>query len=173
MDLVRCRGPDVSVGPLPSPVPSVAFTDQSCGGRLVRHQLQAEQALARDSFGYPTIVSQTKVLEPANDLRYGPDASFGRGDWHAGSGPVLVHGAFCPIPAAITFEHENICHPENVNDCIKGYMMTGLRSYPRMHVAGLNMAGEVNALGWAGGSPSVGVWRRLGDARTHDHQADQ
>ena len=141
----------------------VAFTDRMpVLEDDVRWQLQAEQALARDSLGYPTIVGSAEIIDPPDSLhgssgmvRIGgtvgaQDIAF---SWYSGRSdipqPVANHTHLVARP---------LCHPTAPETCIDGYMVTESKlAFPRMHVAGLNVAGEVDALGWLGASP-IG-WR--------------
>jgi hypothetical protein len=143
----------------PTSAIGVAFTDRiPVIEDDVRRQIQAEQALARDSFGYPTIVSGVQVLDPARSAnnmaamaRLG--GSIGAQDvalsWYTGHSDIPQ-----PIRNYTRLQRDPTCHPARPDECIKGYMMTEAEmAFPRMHVAGLNVAGELDALGWMGASP--------------------
>jgi len=124
----------------------------------VRRQLQSEQALARDSFGYPTIVGSAKILDPAASLANGAGmvrlgGVLGSQDlalsWYSGRSDIPQ-----PVGNHTRLVRAPLCHPDRPTECIKGYMVTEAElAFPRMHVAGLNVAGELDVLGWMGGSP--------------------
>jgi hypothetical protein len=125
----------------------------------VRRDLQAKQALSAE-LGYPTIVDEARLLLPdqtlenmAGMIRVG--GAIGMTDiavsWYTGR---------TDMPQAVrnytTIAHSPVCHPSQSDKCINGYMLTQADlAYPRMHVAGLNAAGELDVLGDA---PPIG-WR--------------
>jgi hypothetical protein len=125
----------------------------------VRRDLQSKQALSAD-LGFPTIVDEARLLLPGSSLsnmsgmiRVG--GAIGMTDiavsWYTGR---------TDMPQAVrnhtTISHSPVCHPSRSDRCINGYMLTQADlAYPRMHVAGLNAAGELDVLGAA---PPIG-WR--------------
>jgi hypothetical protein len=126
----------------------------------LRWKLHAEQALARDwaLLGYPTIVSGADPQLPGSTfsdaqwmVRLG--GSVGMQDlalsWYDGRSDIPQ-----PVKNHTQLIAGERCHPSRESDCIKGILSTEAQlAYPRMQVAGLNAAGEVNLLGFAGMQP--------------------
>jgi hypothetical protein len=124
----------------------------------VRRELQSAQALARDGLRTPTIVSGTSLQLPG--------ATSDNVQWMVrAGGAVGMHDVALSwytgrsdIPQAVrnytTRVESPLCHPVRTDDCIAGYLLTEAElAYPRMHVAGLNAAGEANLLGFLGAEP--------------------
>lgn len=121
-----------------------------------RRRLHAEAA-ASAQFGYPTIVEDAIIQLPdatAKNMQFMLRAAtvvfeqdvalsyyFGRSDF-----PV-------PIDNFTRQLNGEQCNPSNQADCIDGVLGTAVTlAYPKMQVAGLNVAGEVDLLGWASDS---------------------
>ncbi len=118
----------------------------------VRRDLLAKMALGQD-LGFPTILNSARLDLPPPSLqntsgmiRLG--GAIGMTDvalsWYSGRTDMPVatanHTALIRNP---------VCHPDQQDQCIQGYMLTDATlAYPRMHVAGLNLAGEVMTIGW-------------------------
>lgn len=117
-----------------------------------RHRLHAE-AEASASFGYPTVVEEAKVQlpEPTADnaqlmLRaastfFEQDVAlsyyYGRSDF-----PVPIDNFTRQVAGTS-------CDPDDPTRCVDGTLATSVTlGFPRMQVAGLNVAGEIDALGW-------------------------
>jgi len=120
----------------------------------VRRDLQAKLQLG-DELGYPTILHNTEVQMPRPTLgnasgmvRLG--GAIGMTDvalsWYTGRTDMPV-----AVSNHTTLRNSPTCHPERTTDCIKGYLLTDADlAFPRMHVGGLNAAGELSALGGLG-----------------------
>lgn len=118
-----------------------------------RRRLHAEAA-ASENFGYPTLVDDALIQLPeptaenmqfmlrAATVIFEQDLSlsyyYGRSDF-----PV-------PIDNFTQQLMGQQCNPSNAMDCIDGTLGTTVTlAYPKMQVAGLNLTGEVDLLGWA------------------------
>ncbi len=120
----------------------------------IRRDLQAKLALGED-LGYPTILGDADLQLPAAALdnaawmvRMG--GSVGVTDigasWYTGRTDMPV-----AVSNHTTLKEQSVCHPERSDECIQGYLLTdAVLAYPRMHVAGINAAGELAALGGLG-----------------------
>ena len=79
--------------------------------------------------------------------------AFRIGGWIGGQDIGLsYHRGFSDVPQAVathTVQDTNRqCNPENEEECIDGLLYNQVElAFPRMHVAGFNMAGEFNPLG--------------------------
>lgn len=126
----------------------IPFTDNKLGRRVI-----SEQDGARILFGYPTVVgSVTPNL---------PDASFENMQV-----AYRIAGTIAEQDVALSYYNGRTdfpqpranhthqvkgerCDPDDASKCIKGTLVTDVTlEYPRMHVYGLNMTGEVNPLKW-------------------------
>lgn len=124
----------------------------------LRRELQAAQALARDGTNTPTIVRDTDLRLPSNGpenmqgmVRLG--GAVGMQDlavsWYTGRSGIPQ-----PVSNFTERQDKRLCHPTEQSRCIDGYLLTdATMEYPRMHVAGLNGAGEINLLGFVGAQP--------------------
>jgi len=151
----------------PATLPSTSSIGVSFTDRMpviqdrVRQDLQAKQALAAD-LGFPTIVDAVDLDLPpatlnnmAGMIRVG--GAIGMTDL-----ALSLYSGRTDMPQAVAndtrLERRSICHPMRPDSCIQGYMVTdSTLAYPRMHVAGLNAAGELDVLSGIGGQP-IG-WR--------------
>jgi hypothetical protein len=119
----------------------------------LRRKLFAENALAADALGYPTVVSGVAPLLPENTLE--------NMQWSARIGGAIgmhdvalswYQGRF-DFPVAYNNHTTQLedprCNPADPDDCINGLLQTtaGVR-FPKMQVLGFNGSGEVNPLGW-------------------------
>lgn len=136
-----------------------AFTDRiPVVEDSVRRDLQAAQSLARDGMNTPTIVSETHLRMPgatSDNVQWMVRAGGAVGmqdvalSWYTGRSDIPQ-----PVRNYTTRVDTPLCHPVRSNDCIAGYLLTEAElAYPRMHVAGLNAAGEANLLGFLGAEP--------------------
>ena len=124
----------------------------------VRWQIQTERLFSENNLGYPTVVTKADPRMPARSAEnmqwmFRVGGSVGMQDVSAS-----YYNGRSDIPQAsrnyTSLVDGEICHPDNPNDCINGYLATeATLAFPRMQVFGFNAAGEVNALGWAGAEP--------------------
>jgi len=119
----------------------------------LRWRVHSERELAKNVFDTPTVVDQVIPDLPAPDLN---NMQFGAriGGWVGGQDIALsYYRGFSDIPqAATTHSVQQVaeqCNPLDDTDCIVGTINNEVKlNYPRMQVAGFNMAGEMNPLGW-------------------------
>ena len=120
----------------------------------VRRDLQGKLVLGQD-LGYPTILNDTQLLIPpatldnaAGMVRVG--GAIGMTDlavsWYTGRTDMPV-----AVSNHTTLRRKETCHPQRQDECIRGYLLTDAElAFPRMHVGGLNAAGELSSLGGLG-----------------------
>jgi hypothetical protein len=116
----------------------------------LRYRLHSETEIAR-GMGYPTVVEAVDVEQPKTDFKnmqymlrlatavFEQDIAlsyyFGRDDFPQ---PLLNRTRQIMEPR---------CNPENPDDCIEGLLATSaIVGYPKIQVAGLNLAGEFPVL---------------------------
>ena len=116
----------------------------------LRYRIHAEQATSAIIAGYPTIVRSVTPVLPETTLEnmqfaYRISGTLGGQDVSAS----YYNGRTdFPVPVRNhTTQTQNVrCNPDDGSDCINGLLETNVFvHYPRMHVYGFNMAGEV---GW-------------------------
>ena len=124
----------------------------------VRWQIQTERLLSEENLGYPTLVTKADPQMPGTGpenmqwmVRFGGSLGMQDVDLSYYNGRSDIPQASRNYTSLVDGE---ICHPQKPNECINGYLATeATLAYPRMQVFGLNAAGEMNALGWAGAQP--------------------
>jgi hypothetical protein len=119
----------------------------------MRWRVHAERETAAELLGTPTVVSQVNPVMPESsfgNMQY----MFRLGGW-VGMQDVAVsyYKGFADVPQA-TSTHSILvndaqCNPADEEECINGilYNTVGLEYVP-IQVVGLNLAGEMNPLGW-------------------------
>ena len=125
----------------------------------LRRELQAQRNLA-NALGFPTIVDEANVVLPPASLENMAGmirlaGAVGMTDlavsWYTGRSDMPQ-----PVGNTTSLVHSPRCHPNGMDDCINGYLMTDVDlAYPKMHVAGFNGAGELEL---PGSAPPIG-WR--------------
>ncbi len=114
----------------------------------VRHRIHAENAAGATLAGYPTVVKDVVPLVPDTaieniQLSYRIGGSIGGQDV-ALSYYYGRHDFPVPINNHIAVAQDPMCNPDDPNECINGRLeTTAFVHYPRMHVYGFNMSGEV------------------------------
>jgi hypothetical protein len=119
----------------------------------LRWRLHTEQGFTDEVLGFPTVVTRA-----VPDL---PERSADNMQWAARiAGTVWDHDiAFSyymgrtDVPQAYLnltrSRREQRCNPDDPKDCINGLLETETRlGFPRMQVAGFNMAGQLDLFGW-------------------------
>ena len=142
----------------PALVPTSASLGPAALDRLphldagLRHRIAAETAASR-SLGYPTLVRNAIIETPrttAENMQFSFRAATTIGEhdlalsWYHGFSDF-------PQPLANFTEQKvgRICDPADPASCFDGLLQTDVTlGYPRIDVAGLNMAGELNLFGW-------------------------
>ena len=143
----------------PALLPDSAFIGLSAADRLpmvdsaLRWRLHTEKAFTESVLGFPTVV-QTAIP----DL---PERTAANMQW-----AFRVAGTLWDQDIALSYyygrtdtpqaylnvtrlKNDPRCDPNDATRCIRGMLETETRlGYPRMQVIGLNMAGQVNLLGW-------------------------
>jgi hypothetical protein len=121
----------------------------------LRWNLNAEQFSGEELFGYPTVVRDVMIQQPEfhpkNMAAFARvAATLGAHDvalsYHYGRSdiPQPVRNVTTQVPGQIC---ENPDDPEN-SECVDGLLVSDVTlAYPRMHVLGFNMAGEINPFG--------------------------
>ncbi len=127
------------------------FTDPT-----LRHNLAAEQDLAMSTFGYPTVVRDVRIQQP-DFTPENMQGFFRVGATLGGQDIALSYyrgRSDIPQPTRNLTEQvdleEPLCETDPTGDteCIDGYLFNDVTlEYPRIHVVGLNMAGEINPFG--------------------------
>lgn len=119
----------------------------------LRHRLHSEAAAAKESFDYATVVQSTQVDLPENTFEN--MQAFIRGSINVFEQDVALsyYKGRSDIPQPYrndTFQAEGErCNPNDPEDCIDGLLQTQVSlRYPKVEVVGLNLTGEVDALGW-------------------------
>ena len=130
-------------------VDRLPFTDAS-----LRHRIHAEKAFARSAFNLPTIVSSAVPVLPEASLDNMQAAIRVAGVLFDQDIAISFYNGRSDIPQPfLNVSRQEIkthCDPDNPGTCVKGLIKTDVyMMYPRMQVAGLNVAGELNLLGWA------------------------
>jgi hypothetical protein len=147
----------------------VPFTDDT-----LRPRIQSELAASSEVLGHPTVVgSITPVL---------PDSSFDNMQVaYRIAGTIAEHDLSLsyyngrtdfpqPFEEHTVSKSEPQCNPDDAKDCIEGKLVTAVKlHYPRMHVYGLNAAGEI-PLSWISESLS-GIGYRVEGALTVPQRA--
>ncbi len=119
----------------------------------LRRRVIAEQAAAQTLFGNPTVVGNvTPVL---------PDPTFDNMQFaYRIAGTIKEHDVALSyyngrtdFPQPRSNHTRQVpgkrCNPDDPNDCVEGLLLTDVTlEYPKMHVYGLNVAGEVNPFKW-------------------------
>jgi hypothetical protein len=122
----------------------------------LRWRLHTEKALTGGMIGglkYPTTVSQAVPVLPDTSLK-NMQYSFRLAGVLAEQDIALsYYNGRIDLPQPFlnytSMKAQASCDPLNPTDCINGLLETETYlGYPRIQVAGFNMAGEVNALGW-------------------------
>ncbi|MRG92080.1 hypothetical protein [Polyangium spumosum] len=126
----------------------VPFVSGALGDRVV-----AEQAAAKMLFGHPTIIgSVTPVMpEPTFDnmqFAYRIAGTIGEHDV-----ALSYYNGRTDFPQPRSNHTRQAlgrrCNPDDANDCIEGLLLTDVNlEFPKMHVYGLNVTGEVNPFKW-------------------------
>jgi hypothetical protein len=119
----------------------------------LRQRIHAEQALARDSFGYPTQVSRASIVLPETRLDNMQAALRVAGTVAEQDIALSYYVGRSDMPQPFLnysyISDDPRCASNDPTDCIKGSIETEVSMfYPRMHVVGLNAAGQMNLLGW-------------------------
>lgn len=118
----------------------------------LRRRIIAEEAVST-SAGYPTVVRDTIISMPEPSLR-NMQFEFRIATTIAQQDLALsYYKGFSPFPLPLSnFTQQATtpqCAPADATRCINGLLTTDVTlTYPRIQVAGLNAAGEVNLLGW-------------------------
>ena len=122
------------------------FTDDE-----LRWNLEAE-AYTGEEFGFPTIARTVTPITP--EISAENMQGFFRLGGSIGAQDVALsyYRGFSDIPQASTSYNsqirEEMCNPDDPEDCIDGLIVSDATLvYPRMHVLGLNMAGEFDLFG--------------------------
>jgi len=119
----------------------------------LRWRIHSEREMAAQGFNTPTVVGTVTPNAPEASLA-NMQYAFRLGGWIGGQDiGISYYRGFSDIPVAnSTHSVQDLtqrCNPNDAEDCIDGmlYNEVGL-VFPKMQVAGLNLAGEVNALGF-------------------------
>lgn len=119
----------------------------------LRRRLHAEQAYAATN-GFPTLIEETIIDVPDptwRNMQFGLRMGFLIGETDVA---LSYYNGRSDIPLAIGNEViQDLatagCNPNDPTDCIGGSLSTRVRlGYPHIQVAGLNVAGEADLLGW-------------------------
>ncbi len=131
----------------PASIDRLPFTDPA-----IRHRIESEQATSAGNFGSPTIVSSAKPVLPETNFEnmqwaYRLAGTFGEQDI-----ALSYYYGRHDFPVALAnhthYEVNHQCDPKDKTRCIDGLLKTDVTlGYPRMHVYGLNAAGEI-PLNW-------------------------
>ena len=119
----------------------------------IRWRIHSERDLASELFSIPTVVENVNPVLPKPDFA-NMQYSFRVGGWVGGQDIGLsYYRGFSDVPQAATThstqDTTDRCNPDNEEECIDGVLNNQVSLiFPRMHVAGFNMAGEMNVLGW-------------------------
>jgi hypothetical protein len=118
----------------------------------LRHRLHAEKAMAQ-YFGYPTMVAAAIPVLPEASLDNMQGALRVAGTVFDIDVALSYYVGRTDVPQAyLNYSRLNAgrrCNPLDSTECIDGRIETDVYlAYPRMQVVGLNVAGQVNALGW-------------------------
>ena len=129
-------------------VDRMPFTDAN-----FRHRVHAEKAFANYSFNMPTIVSSATPMLPETSPQNMQFAFRVAGVLLDQDIALSYYNGRSDVPQPFLNvsrqELGTICNPDKGGDCVKGLIKTDVyMMYPRMQVAGLNMSGELNILGW-------------------------
>ena len=119
----------------------------------LRQRVVAEQAAAQTLFGHPTIIGNvTPVLpEPTFDNMQVAFRIAGTIKEHDVALSYYNGRTDFPQPRSNHTRQAlgRRCNPSDTNDCVEGLLLTDVTlEYPRMHVYGLNVTGEVNPFSW-------------------------
>ena len=129
-------------------VARLPFTDAD-----LRYRVHSEREMAKGGFNTPTVVGNVQPLLPKAALE-NMQYAFRIGGWVGGQDIGLsYHRGFSDVPQAVAThtvqDTTRRCNPDDEEECIDGLLYNQVElTFPRMHVAGLNMAGEFNPLGW-------------------------
>ena len=118
----------------------------------LRLRLHAERAVAEQLLGYPTVVGSVTPQLPTDSLANMQYAVQVGGSIGLQDVALSYYQGRSDIPVPIRNESrlvmEPVCTPDEC-ECIDGMLVTDVTlAYPRMQVIGLNVAGEMNPLGW-------------------------
>jgi hypothetical protein len=127
----------------PAALDRLPFTDPS-----LRHRIEAEQATSAAYFNIPTVVSSARPTMPETNFEnmqwaYRLAGTFGEQDialsYYYGRNHFPV-----PLANHTTLDKTPVCDPKDPTRCTKGLLKTDVTlGYPKMHVYGLNAAGEI------------------------------
>jgi hypothetical protein len=118
----------------------------------LRWRLHADNAFGR-SLGYPSRVASIRPLLPEPTVSNAQWAVRVGGEWLGQDVGLSYYDGRTDIPVPVANHLRQsagvACDPANNADCIEGLIETDVTvRYPRMKVVGLNVAGEIDALGW-------------------------
>ena len=134
-------------------VDRLPFTNAS-----LRHRVHAEKAAAMANFAnmgiFPTVVSSATPVLPEASLENMQASLRVAGVLLDQDIALSYYNGRSDIPQPFLNitrqETRTQCNPDKPGECVTGLLKTdAYMMYPRMQVAGLNMAGELNLLGWA------------------------
>ena len=127
----------------PAALDRLPFTDPA-----LRWRVESEQAASAGNFYAPTIVASTKPVLPETNFEnmqwsYRMAGTFGEQDI-----ALSYYYGRHDFPTAIAnhtrYEKGTQCDPKDSTRCINGLLKTDVTlGYPKMHVYGLNAAGEI------------------------------
>jgi hypothetical protein len=117
----------------------------------IRHRIESENALASGLGNSPIIVGDVRTVLPEATLKNMQFAFRIAGDI-AGQDIALSYyrgRSDFPIPLSNHIRQDATpqCNPEDASQCIAGRILQDVElTFPKMHVYGLNMAGEIGAV---------------------------
>jgi len=119
----------------------------------LRHRITAEQAAAQTLFGHPTVIGSVTPTMPEATLDNMQVAYRIAGTIKEHDVALSYYNGRTDFPQARANHTRQVagprCNPSNGSECIDGLLVTDVTlEYPRMHVYGLNVAGEVNPFSW-------------------------
>ncbi len=117
-----------------------------------RRRLHAEAAAARE-FGFGTTVNSINVLTPETNFKNMQYAFRVATNIAEQDIAFSYYRGFSDFPQPVVNFARQVsnmqCDPSDMMNCVDGTIQTDVTlAYPRMHVAGLNITGEFDALGW-------------------------
>ncbi len=147
---------------------ALALTDRlPMLGRDIRHRLASENTFSSDQSS-PTRVTNINVETPEtnfDNIQYGARLATTIAEQDVS---LSYYQGFFDIPVPIenfTVPNEGpVCDPDDETNCVDATLdTTTTLGYPKMKVAGLNVSGEIDALGWISDSINpIGYWIEVG-----------
>jgi len=141
------------------------FTDPG-----LRHRVHTEKWLSQTLYKWPTVVTSADPDEPEmslDNMQYAFRFSGTAGDVDIALSYYYGRTDFPQPYRNVTTLDQTVpsgCDLKNPSDCARGLIKTDVSlTYPRIHVLGFNIAGQVDALGWISKKVKpIGFWLELG-----------